>query len=62
VRLSHQCHGHFPLSLRPPFPDIRLPFINHPSYHSFGLSSSDIREIGGDFEPKIASSISPVRG
>jgi len=33
-----------------------LPFINRHSYHSFGLSSSDIRQIPGDFEPRIAPS------
>jgi hypothetical protein len=34
-----------------------LPFINRHSYHSVGLSSSDIRQLRGDFE-----SLSPLDG
>jgi len=34
----------------------RLPFINCHSYHSSGLSSSDIRLIPRNFEPSVAPS------
>src|SRR5215472_876889 len=34
----------------------RLPFINRYSYHSLSLSSSDIRQIPGEFGPRIAPS------